>query len=138
MTTIAPNPHSPYADADPNSRHLFPSYAFFGAPTPGGLATTGCERLAVVPEEPLKDAADGILPDGLCPACLAAMRGEELPEDVRPVTDCRSCDSSTYHDGLCAMCRMEAHEAWWPTRDAVGARSAGDLEQHPTEENDRA
>lgn len=121
MTTIAPNPHSPYADADPNYRHIFAAFTFFGDPHPGGLVPTACERLAVVPEEPLRDAnaGDGTLPDGLCPACLAAMRGEELPEDIRPVTDCRECESRTEHDGLCALCRQEKHEAWWPTRDTA-------------------
>lgn len=118
MTTVTPNPYSPYADADPQYRHIFPSPIFFPDPIPGGLALAGCERMAVVPTEPLQDAqaGDGILPDGLCPACLAAMRGEELPEDARRVASCRDCGCSTDHDGLCAVCRQEAHEAWWPTR----------------------
>jgi hypothetical protein len=116
MTTIAPNPHSPYADADPQWRHIFPTITLFGHPKPGGLATAGCERLAVVPEEPLRDTADGELPDGLCPACLAAMRGEELPFDARRIGPCGECGCSTDHDGLCSMCRQDKHDEWWPTR----------------------
>lgn len=118
MATIAPNPYSPYADADPNVRHIFPTISFFGMPDPGTLTPTGCERLAVVPEETLRAADEGDeLPDGLCPACLAAMRGEELPEDARPVAQCRECEAWTDHDGLCAVCRQEKHEQWWPTRE---------------------
>lgn len=112
MARIAPNPHSPYADADPQYRHIFPTIIFFGDPEPGALLTAGCERMAVVPSEPLRNAADGGLPDGLCPACLAAMRGEELPEDIRPVAQCRECESPTHHDGLCALCRQTNHDEW--------------------------
>lgn len=112
MTRIEPNPRSPFADADLRYRHIFLSRAFFPAPQPGVLALAECDRLAVVPTEPLRDAlADGELPDGLCPACLAAMRGEKLPADVRPVSDCRECSSRTDRDGLCVMCRMDGHEA---------------------------
>lgn len=104
MTTVAPNPYSPYADASPEYRHVFATPVFFGDPVPDVLMIALCERLAVVPETPLQDpnADDGTLPDGLCPACLAAMRGEELPEDIRPVGNCRDCGCSTDHDGLCA------------------------------------
>lgn len=108
---VPPNPHSPYADADPQYRHIFPTVIFFGPPKPGQLVTAGCERMAVVPDEPLR-TADGELPDGLCPACVAAMRGEELPADARPVSACRDCGGSTDHDGMCALCRQGAHEAW--------------------------
>lgn len=111
MTRIEPNPPSPFADADPQYRHIFPSPVFFPPPRPGVLALAGCDRMAVVPSESLRDAAAGELPDGLCPGCLAAMRGEELPADARPVTDCRECGSRTDHDGLCVMCRMDGHEA---------------------------
>jgi hypothetical protein len=118
VNKVAPNPYSPYADADLQYRHVFPVVTFFGNPKPGGLALAGCERMAVVPEEPLQDAlaGDGVLPDGLCPACVASMRGEELPADARPVSQCRDCEGSTDHDGLCALCRQDAHDAWWPTR----------------------
>lgn len=117
MSNLAPNPHSPYADADPNYRHIFATIVFFGDPAPGGLVPTACERLAVVPEEPLRDAneGDGVLPEGLCPVCVAVMQGGDEPR--HPVTDCRECEAVTNHAGLCALCRQEKHEAWWPTRD---------------------
>ncbi|NUS82707.1 MAG: hypothetical protein HOY75_08135 [Streptomyces sp.] len=120
MTRIAPNPYSPYADADPTTRHIFEAFAFLGNPHPGGLVPAACGRLAVVPEETLRDATggDGTLLEGLCPVCLAAMNGEELPEDTRPVGQCRECESATDHDGLCALCRQDKHEEWWPTRNA--------------------
>jgi hypothetical protein len=85
---------------------------FFGPPAPGGLALAGCERMAVVPDEPMRTANPNELPDGLCPACVAAMRGQELPDDTRPVTDCRTCDGRTEHDGVCALCRQELHDQW--------------------------
>ncbi|WP_370667071.1 hypothetical protein [Streptomyces sp. IBSBF 2507] len=114
MSSLTPNPHSPYADADPNYRHLL--LAFFGDPCPGVLCPTACERLAVVPEEPLQDphAGDGTLPNGLCPTCVAVTQGGDEPR--HPVTDCRECEAVTDHDGLCALCRQEKHDEWWPTR----------------------
>ncbi|WP_225825647.1 hypothetical protein [Streptomyces naphthomycinicus] len=120
MTKVDPNPHSPYADADPNYRHIFATIAFFGDPAPGRLVPTACERLAVVPEEALRDthAGDGTLPDGLCPICVAVMQGGD--ELRHPVTGCRECEAVTDHDGLCALCRQEKHDAWWPTRGDVG------------------
>ncbi|MGQ4350491.1 hypothetical protein [Streptomyces sp. SAS_275] len=112
---LTPNPHSPYADADPNHRHVISGTSFLGNPTPGGLIPTACERLAVVPEEPLRDAyQDATLPAGLCPDCVTVMQGGDVP--ARPVTNCRECESLTAHDGLCALCRQEKHDAWWPTR----------------------
>lgn len=125
MTTLTPNPHSPYADADPTYRHMIPSFFLCAPPKPGVLALTGCERMAVVPEEGLRAAGVGPRPDGLCPACLAAMRGEELPLDVRPTANCRECHALTAHDGLCAVCRQEAHETWWLTRDTAAAAAPG-------------
>lgn len=114
---LAPNPHSPYADADPNHRHVISGSSFFGNPTPGGLIPTACERLAVVPEEPLRNAYDdATLPDGLCPDCVTVMQGGDAP--AQPVANCRECESLTAHDGLCALCRQEKHDAWWPTRGA--------------------
>jgi hypothetical protein len=114
--TTVPNPYSPYATADPNTRHLLPSFIFFGPPQPGSLAPTGCERLAVVPDSPLTAASEGnAFPPGICETCIAAwdaaLRGEELPDD-RPAEDCRECGSSTRHDGLCAMCRQDEHDTW--------------------------
>ncbi|MFF1717316.1 hypothetical protein [Streptomyces sp. NPDC058268] len=111
MTTISPNPPSPYADADPRYRHILPTPASLGAPPPGVLLPTACGRLAVVPGEPLRVAAD-LLPAGLCPACLAALHGKELPEDIRPVSTC-GCGLNTEHDGLCALCRQDRHAVWW-------------------------
>ncbi|MFI2314111.1 hypothetical protein AMK17_25260 [Streptomyces sp. CB00072] len=110
---VAPNPPSPYATADPNTRHLLPS--LFGVPRPGTLAPTGCNRLAVVPAEGLRNADDGTFPLGICDTCItafyAALRGQELSDD-RPTTNCRECQSQTRHDGLCAMCRQDAHTTW--------------------------
>lgn len=113
MTRIEPNPYSPYATADAQWRHIFPALDVFGPPRPGALTVAGCERLAVVPNEPLRaDAGHPELPDGLCPMCVAAMRGEDLPEDARPESQCRECTGWTHHDALCALCRMQAHEEW--------------------------
>ena len=124
MTAVAPNPSSPYANADPDTRHLIDG--FFGASKPGGLIPTACERLAVVPEEPLTAAgsAGPSWPEGMCPDCIKAydaqMAGREYVDD-RPVTDCRECESQTRHDRLCAICRQEKHEEWWPTRTVTGS-----------------
>ncbi|MFG1857548.1 hypothetical protein ACGFJT_37335 [Actinomadura geliboluensis] len=126
---VAPNPHSPYADADPDARHLLPS--LFGlALAPRGLALTGCGRMAVVPEEFLADLTDllmagrvGELPPGLCGDCIGFATGtaSELP----PVHGtCRKCGSGSSHGDLCALCRQEAHEAWWPTRGSQAAEQA--------------
>ncbi|MFF9894933.1 hypothetical protein [Streptomyces longispororuber] len=132
MTRLDPNPHSPHADADPQYRHLFPTPVFFPSPPPGALALAGCMALAVVPEGPLVEAdPDGELPEGLCPACVTAMRGGEPP--ARPVSTCRACQSPTRHDGLCALCRQEAHAKWWPTRDAQSAPAGQALAPLPPE-----
>ncbi|MEV0443489.1 hypothetical protein AB0I84_13115 [Streptomyces spectabilis] len=125
MTRLDPNPGSPHADADPQYRHLLPTPLFFPAPPPGALALTGCMALAVVPEDLTETSPDGELPEGLCPACVAVMRGGEPP--ARPVTSCRSCSKRTRHDGLCALCRQDAHEQWWPARNDV-VLSASDIE----------
>lgn len=124
MTAIEPNPHSPYADAAPDARHLIPGFRF-APPTPGSLAPTGCDRLAVVPTEELRTVGEegNTFPAGICDTCIrawyAALRGEELPND-RPATDCRECGSTTRHDGLCVLCRQEKHDEWWPTRETAG------------------
>lgn len=119
MTTISPNPHSPYADADPHTRHIFPSPIFFPEPKPGVLALTACEGMAVVPEELVQTEPGAPLPDGLCTACVTVMRGGEPPQ--RPSSTCRECDSATYHGELCALCRQEKHDEWWPTREQTTA-----------------
>lgn len=116
IAPATPNPFSPYATADSTVCHLLPGLTF-APPRPGHLVPTGCNRLAVVPSGPLNTASEGnTFPPGICDACLAAwhasLLGEELPED-RSTTDCRECDGPTRHDGLCAMCRQEAHETWW-------------------------
>ncbi|MFF3511570.1 hypothetical protein [Streptomyces sp. NPDC002573] len=116
MTTLTPNPHSPYADADPTSRHIFTTLIFFTAPEPGVLAPTACEALAVVPEEQLTETRpDAELPDGLCTVCVSVMQGGNPPN--RPSTECGECGSPTWHGALCALCRQEKHDAWWPTRN---------------------
>ncbi|GAQ52104.1 hypothetical protein [Streptomyces acidiscabies] len=35
----------------------------------------------------------------------------------RPSSECGECGSATWHGELCALCRQEKHEAWWPTRE---------------------
>lgn len=122
MTTIAPNPLSPYADADPAYRHmvavLLPGLC--GDPAAGALLPTACERLAVVPDEPLTDPEEcDTLPDGLCPECVRVVGGGKPP--TYPVTNCRDCGCFTDHDGLCSGCRRDRHEEWWPTRDHADA-----------------
>lgn len=118
-TFVLPNPYSPYADADPLYRHTIPVLmpSLFGEPAPGTLSLTGCEHLAVVPDEPLRYVADPdqALPAGLCPACVSAMHGDAPPQGT--ATDCRRCESSTRHNGLCAQCRQEQHADWWQASD---------------------
>lgn len=115
-----PNPYSPYATADPAARHVF--QAFFGSfPPPDVLALTACAEFAVVPAS-LTKTDRGSPHAGLCTACVAAMQSRPLPEKVGPVTDCRFCEGSTLHDGVCALCRQEFHEEWWkirPSSDVV-------------------
>ncbi|MER8030670.1 hypothetical protein ABTZ78_17125 [Streptomyces bauhiniae] len=114
MSVVLPNPFSPYADADTLYRHLIPVIlpALFGEPKVGSLAPTLCDRQAVVPDEPLRDTADiAKLPDGICPACTAALNGADTP--TFPITNCTGCDARTHHNGLCAQCRQEKHKGWW-------------------------
>lgn len=119
MTVVLPNPYSPYADADPLYRHTFPTIlpSLFGEPAPGALAETGCERMAVVPDEPLQfaDEPDAQPPTGLCPACITAMHGGHLAPAT--VSECQRCESTTRHIGLCAVCRQEQHADWWQASD---------------------
>ncbi|WP_460071119.1 hypothetical protein [Streptomyces sp. YKOK-I1] len=114
MAKLAPNPHSPYADATPDVRHIFPSPIFFPQAAPGVLALTACEGMAVVPEQMTETGPDAELPEGLCPDCVTVMRGGEPP--ARSSSECGQCGSATYHGALCALCRQEGHEDWWPTR----------------------
>jgi hypothetical protein len=120
-TKIAPNPCSPYANADPDLRHAFPS--FFGAlPNPGVLTVTGCRRMAVVPESTPRDVLDeiaaGRLPEGMCPVCVKTAREGELHSDLSPLPPqaCRECESDSSQGEWCALCRQELHDEWWATR----------------------
>lgn len=118
-TKITPNPFSPYANADPEWRHLIPS--LFGlVPEPGVLCLTACDLMAVAPEEPLKDATDGLiggdnLPDGLCPSCVAMAQSGQSPVPPRP-QECRECGDLGSQGEWCALCRQDLHDEWWPTR----------------------
>jgi len=107
---LTPNPYSPYATANPDIRHILPFLAFLGDPKPGSLVLTGCEYLAVAPEQTTGTQPGADLPDGLCPACVAAMNGADGAN--RPASPCRECGIRTTHDGLCALCRAEMHDEW--------------------------
>ncbi|MGW4733867.1 hypothetical protein ACWEQC_32675 [Streptomyces shenzhenensis] len=109
MTTVAPNPHSPYATANPQYRHIFAVPVFFPAPEPGGLVPTACEAMAVVGEDVIETRPGAELPDGVCPLCVAVMNGGPTP--ARPTSECDECGSVTWHGKLCALCRQEKHEA---------------------------
>lgn len=131
MTKLSPNPFSPYADADPNYRHLVPSL-FGAAPESGVLAVAACGGMAVVPEGTLGDATDALregrlddLPEGLCPNCLAVATGEgiEAGKHVSPGT-CSECGDRTLHGTCCALCRQELHDQWQVSQENApeGAR----------------
>lgn len=125
---VPPNPHSPYADADPEYRHLIPH--FLGLrPDPGVLAVAACERMAVVPDEPLTDVTTFImagntqaLPPGVCPACIEVAAGKTRPERQSPAT-CRECGGGSSHGELCALCRQDLHDEWRATQSASPAGS---------------
>lgn len=115
MTTVEPNPFSPYATADPAVRHLFPT--LFGPPTPGILIPAGCHDLAVVLDQAAEiDPTATELPEGLCALCVASMRGLTVTANPRPLAACRTCGQDTHHNRLCALCRAEAHELWQDVR----------------------
>ncbi|MDQ0809886.1 hypothetical protein QFZ63_001600 [Streptomyces sp. B3I7] len=115
MSSIAPNPRSPYASADPQYRHIFPSPIFFPTPTPGVLAAAACNLMAVVPADLIETRPGEPLPNGLCPDCVTVMQGGAPPK--HPSSLCGECGSATWHGELCALCRQEKHEQWWPTRN---------------------
>ncbi|HEY9410987.1 MAG TPA: hypothetical protein VIP77_15520 [Jiangellaceae bacterium] len=120
---ITPNPYSPYANADPDLRHAYPS--FFGAlPDPGVLTVTGCRRMAVVadsiPRDVLDEIAAGRLPEGMCPVCVKAATEGEQDISSLPCQACRDCSGDSSQGELCALCRQEMHDEWWPTRDEHG------------------
>jgi hypothetical protein len=112
---LAPNPHSPFATADPQTRHLLPNLSIFGTPRPGVLHPTSCGELAVVPDGKLGLLNPADPPEGLCAACLRAARTGREPKSTGDPTECTRCDSLTWHGELCAVCRQEMHDAW---RDA--------------------
>uniref|UniRef100_UPI003F495B1E hypothetical protein n=1 Tax=Streptosporangium sp. CA-235898 TaxID=3240073 RepID=UPI003F495B1E len=123
ISTVEPNAHSPHATADPASRHLLPSLSVFGRPIPGKLAPTGCERLAVVPEGTLGDLTVALLsgdlaalPAGLCPVCITVATGRGVAERMAPQR-CQECGGQSSQGELCALCRQELHDDWWPTRE---------------------
>ncbi|MER7707201.1 helix-turn-helix transcriptional regulator [Kitasatospora sp. NPDC097605] len=111
MPHVEPNPPSPYATADPAYRHILPAPALFPDPRPGALALTACRELAVAPDE-LTNAirGDGILPGGLCPPCVTAMTTGVEP-DCQPPRPCTNCGMHTEHNAMCALCRMDKHDA---------------------------
>lgn len=118
---VPPNPYSPFADADPDLRHLIPS-PFGALPKPGGLTVTACERMAVVPEDTLKDVTDLLiagrvseLPPGLCPVCISVATGEGVAGGDG-TGECEDCGDLTSHGDLCALCRQDLHDEWWPSR----------------------
>jgi len=138
LSRVAPNPYSPFADADPQLRHLFPVPAFISVPpVPGSLALTGCSRLAMVPWDVTEAPAREELPEGTCPLCARPMREGNPQPDQRPVAACHRCLAPTRHDGLCALCRVTMHEHW-QVEQAADAANQGTLdyrairrEQHP-------
>lgn len=110
---LEPNPYSPYADADPEYRHLVPEFLGI-CPQPGVLAIVACGGLAVVPETLTELPPGPSAPPGLCPACLTAAHGG-LGRSGTPGR-CSECGDATGHGKLCALCRQEKHDAWWASR----------------------
>lgn len=114
--TVPPNPYSPYATAAPGLRHLIRLPEEYGPPAPGRLLPAGCVELAVVPDDPTEiDPATTQLPDGLCPACVASLRGLPVSTD-NPRSLCRTCLTETRYNGLCELCRADAHQLWQAVR----------------------
>lgn len=106
-----PNPYSPFACAEPTVRHAFPVYPFFGGPEAGVLAMTLCERTAIVPGDTQEYPVGAEMPAGTCPGCAAVLREQEPPEDTRTPEQCKTCESRG-PNGMCLMCRMDAHDRW--------------------------
>jgi hypothetical protein len=134
---LTPNSYSPYADADPNYRHLIPS--LFGIdPIPGKLTVAACGGMVVVRDGAFDDATETLdagrtedLPPGMCPICIAVASGQQHEPPGQRGT-CSRCDGGSSHGDMCALCRQELHDAWWPTRDQCkcGYR-APELGPHP-------
>jgi hypothetical protein len=138
LSRIDPNPYSPFADADPQLRHLFPVPVLISVPpVPGSLAVTGCSRLAMVPWDVADAPALAELPENVCSGCAQAMREDNPQPDHRPVAACHRCLAPTRHDGLCALCRVVMHEHWQVEQAAHAANQdtlnyrAIRREQHP-------
>ncbi|MGI5286599.1 hypothetical protein ACQEVF_25125 [Nonomuraea polychroma] len=125
MTRVEPNPYSPYANADPDVRHLFavPSW-LMASPRPGTLTPTSCGALAVVPEAPIKITPGDPLPEGVCGACARAHAADTVVARTGPLTDCQECGLGTTHGAICAMCRGDLHEAWWLVKNTANAECA--------------
>lgn len=117
--TVPPNPYSPYATATLTDRHLFPS--FFGAdPLPGVLGLAACERMTVVPTDPLNELDFDNPPPGLCQACLGAVFNEKDPARPDPQA-CQECGEQGSQGRWCALCRQDLHDTWWARRDQMKA-----------------
>ncbi|GAA2731011.1 hypothetical protein [Actinocorallia aurantiaca] len=120
MPHLPPNPHSPYATADPAYRHLIPG--LFGVPpVPGTLCRTACGSMAVAPSDLARDVAAALeelslgrsaeLPEGLCPACVTVATTGSRPARAE-LSRCGGCGGNTGHGDLCARCRQERHDEW--------------------------
>jgi hypothetical protein len=108
-----PNPYSPFADADPETRHLFPVLLLLGGqpPRPGTLAGTGCGRLAVVPDAPI-EVRGPTLPEGVCEGCRQSFALDTPLDPTGKPHPCPCCNAATRHEGNCAACRQQLHKAW--------------------------
>lgn len=115
MTAITPNPFSPFADADPEYRHLLAVPAIFGMePGAGTLYPTGCDRLAVVPERITETKPSADLPDGLCPLCVAVMRTGHPLEDSRGACRAASARPRPGTTGCAPGRRPAVRDLWRP------------------------
>lgn len=119
-TRVDPNPYSPFATADPDLRHLIVVPLPGSRPEPGRLVLTGCDRMAVVPDDVVRIADDLPSPDGACPVCFLAMatlaRGLYPSCASLPPATCGTCGSISSQGAMCAICRATAHEEWHARR----------------------
>lgn len=112
--TVTPNPYSPFATADPSLRHIIPVLRLLNAaPIAGGLSTTGCGQLAVVPADVIEVRPGHPFPAIACRACIAAMNADRIDNPAAERLPCSNCESLTPYPGLCILCRQERHDAWW-------------------------
>ena len=127
--TVAPNPYSPYATADPERRHALPVPALLAAsgatPAPGTLALTSCGQLAVVPADVILVEPGATFPPIACPPCLEALAADRIDEPPREIELCPECDRPTPY-GLCILCRQERHDAWWTEQAHAEAQQRAD------------